>query len=161
MSSRPITEDDLHAYVDDVLESARQAEIALYLEGHPDVALRVEEYRRQREELRAAFAPVAEEPLPPELTLAHLIERRRTPARRPALRWGVQVAAAVLLLLAGGAGGWSLRTVETGPAAPAVREALASGGIASLAQEASYNYAVFAGDHQRLVELRAENIVEF
>ena len=41
MTNRPITEDDLHAYVDGVLEPEREAEVAAYLEGHPDMARRV------------------------------------------------------------------------------------------------------------------------
>ena len=35
MSSRPITEDDLHGYVDGVLEPERVADVAAYLEDHP------------------------------------------------------------------------------------------------------------------------------
>jgi len=41
MNGRPITEDDLHAYVDGVLDIARNAEVAVYLDTHPDVARRV------------------------------------------------------------------------------------------------------------------------
>ena len=57
MSQRPITEDDLHAYVDRVLEPERKAEVATYLEAHPDVAKRVEAFSDQRELLRTALAP--------------------------------------------------------------------------------------------------------
>ena len=38
MNHRPITEDDLHAYVDSALEPERRAEVASYLADHPDVA---------------------------------------------------------------------------------------------------------------------------
>ena len=160
MNRRPVTEDDLHAYVDGALDSARREEIALYLEGHPEVALRVEDYSHQRRELRDAFAPVAEEPLPPELTLAHLIERQRAPARPAYWQRGMPIAAAVLLLLAGGAGGWSLHSLR--PAAPlsATNGSAPAEGIAALAQEASYNYAVFAADRRRPVELRADSRAE-
>ena len=41
MIHRPITEDDLHAYVDGALEPEREAEVAAYLEAHPNVARRV------------------------------------------------------------------------------------------------------------------------
>ena len=41
MSNRPITEDDLHAYVDQLLEPERRAEVMAYLDAHPDVARRV------------------------------------------------------------------------------------------------------------------------
>src|SRR5262249_42647439 len=77
MSQRPITEDDLHAYVDRALEPERQAEVASYLTAHPDVAQRVAGFSDQRELLRTALAPIAEEPLPPELNLSRIIESRR------------------------------------------------------------------------------------
>lgn len=38
MNKRPITEDDLHAYVDQALSTARRDEVAGYLEQHPDEA---------------------------------------------------------------------------------------------------------------------------
>ena len=54
MTSRPITEDDLHAYVDGVLEPERQTEVTAYLEHHPEVARRVATFSGQRELLREA-----------------------------------------------------------------------------------------------------------
>lgn len=41
-ASRPISEDDLQAYVDQVLDAARHAEIRDYLRLHPDTARRIE-----------------------------------------------------------------------------------------------------------------------
>ncbi len=76
MSNRPITEDDLHALVDEALDAARQAEVEAYLARQPAVAARVEAYRRQRTALRDALAPVAAEPVPAELNLARLIKAR-------------------------------------------------------------------------------------
>src|SRR5258708_19718479 len=97
MNHPPITEDDLHAYVDRVLEPERQAEVAAYLGDHPDVAKRVAAFTDQRDLLRAALAPIAEEPLPPELNLSRIIENR---ARRPSVaRWA---RSAMLLLCIGG-----------------------------------------------------------
>ena len=52
MNQRPITEDDLHAYVDSALEPERRAEVASYLDDHPDVAKRVAAFAGQRELLR-------------------------------------------------------------------------------------------------------------
>src|ERR1700756_3554328 len=122
MTNRPITEDDLHGYVDRVLEPERQAEVASYLDAHPDVARRVAGFSSQRDLLRAALAPIADEPLPPELNLARIIEQR---TRRPSVaRWAM---AAMLLLSIGGLGGWAVRgALQASP-----------GGLVALAQEAT------------------------
>jgi anti-sigma factor RsiW len=143
MSPRPITEEDLHAYVDRVLEPERQAEVADYLREHPDVAKRITAFADQRDQLRAALAPVAGEPLPPELNLARIIERR---SRRPSVtRWAAM--AAVLLLCIGGTVGWGVRgALETSP-----------GGLTALAQEATASYNVYAPDRVRPVEVRASD----
>jgi anti-sigma factor RsiW len=140
MSQRPITEDDLHAYVDHVLEPERRAEVASYLEGHPDVAERVSAYSSQRDILRAALAPIAEEPLPPQLNLSRIIENRR---RRVVPTWWAM--AAVLLVSIGGMSGWVIRGAMQA----------SNGGLAALAQEASYSYSVYAPDRIRPVEIRA------
>jgi anti-sigma factor RsiW len=142
MSQRPISEDDLHAYVDRVLEPERQAEVASYLEAHPDVAKRVTAFSDQRDLLRTALAPIADEPLPAELNLSRIIENRRR--RRSPAWWAV---AAMLLVCIGGAGGWIVRgSIET----PTI-------GLAALAQEATYSYNVYAPDRVRPVEIRASD----
>ncbi len=145
MSQRPIAEDDLHGYVDRVLEPERQAEVAAYLNDHPDVARRVATFTDQRELLRAALAPVAEEPLPAELNLSRIIEQR---ARRPSVvRWA---AAALVLLSIGGIGGWSMRgALQASPS-----------GLAALGQEAAASYSVYAPDRIRPVEVRASDSTE-
>jgi anti-sigma factor RsiW len=146
MSQRPITEDDLHAYVDRVLKPERHVEVSAYLGDHPDVARRVAAFSGQREQLRGALAPIAEEPLPAKLNLARIIEQRSR--RRPAvIRWAM---AAVVLLAVGGIGGWSMHdALETAP-----------GGLAALAQEATASYNVYTTDHVRPVEVRASESAE-
>jgi anti-sigma factor RsiW len=146
---RPITEDDLQAYVDASLDFTRRAEIDEYLETHPDVAARVEGYARQRADLRAALGPIAEEPVPPELNLARMVETRR----RAAATWW-RAAAAVVLLCLGAAGGWSLHGTVGLSSAPGLS------GIQALAQEAADSYAVYAPDHTRPVEIRATERAE-
>jgi anti-sigma factor RsiW len=142
MNHRPITEDDLHAYVDHALEPERRAEVASYLVDHPDVAKRAAAFADQRDLLRSALAPVADEPLPAELTLSRIIEGRRR--RASPLGWAV---AAMLLLSVGGAGGWVLRgSLQTSPA-----------GLTALAQEAADSYNVYAPDYVRPVEMRASD----
>lgn len=140
MTNRPITEDDLHAYVDGVLEPERRVEVAAYLEGHPDVAKRIAGFADQRELLRKALAPIADEPLPPQLNLSRIIEGRQR--RRLPFGWAI---AAMLMLSIGGLSGWVVRgSLQS-----------SSGGLAALAQEAAYSYQVYAPDRVRPVEMRA------
>ena len=62
--SRPITEDDLHGFVDYQLDPARRSEVQTYLDDHPEIAARIATFSRRREALRAAAAPLADEPIP-------------------------------------------------------------------------------------------------
>jgi anti-sigma factor RsiW len=140
-TGRPITEEDLHAYVDGALNIARREEIEAYLKQHPDVALRVQGYARQREALRAMLSPIAEEPIPPELSLARLAESRHSSRFSP---WRA-VAAAILLFGIGNASGWTMHNMSvTQPT-----------GVAALAHEAAYNYTVYGRDQMHPVEFGA------
>jgi hypothetical protein len=65
----PITEADLHAYVDQQLTPIRHAEVEQYLAARPDESQRVQDWRRQNEVLRAWLNPVLDEPLPLRLPL--------------------------------------------------------------------------------------------
>jgi anti-sigma factor RsiW len=137
----PITEDDLHAYIDKALDPARSGEVEAYIARHAEVAHRIRRYAAQRDALRAALAPIAEEPVPPELSLKRLIEKQR----HPRFYGWRSVAAAALLLVLGSAGGWSLRgALEPTP-----------GGMTALAQEAAESYAVYGTDHVHPVEFKA------
>jgi anti-sigma factor RsiW len=146
MKGRPITEDDLHAFVDLALDAARHAEVTAYLDAHPDIAQRVKRFSDQRDVLRSALAPIADEPIPPQLNLVRIIEGRR---RRRVPAWWV--AAAAVLLCVGGLGGWWLR----GAGLPA------SEGIAALAREAADTYDVYAPDRVQPVEMRASDQSKF
>ena len=64
MSQHPITEADLHAYVDAQLSDSRRAEVEAFLAAQPDEARRLQAYRAQKEALRQLFEPVLDEPLP-------------------------------------------------------------------------------------------------
>ena len=142
MSHRPITEDDLHAYVDRVLEPERLPQVAAYLNAHPDVARRVAVFTDQRELLRAALTPIAEEPLPTGLKLSRIIEQR--PQHPSLIRW---TAAAMVLMSIGGLLGWSMRNALQAP----------SGELIALGQEAAVSYNVYAPDRVRPVEVRASD----
>lgn len=146
MTDRPITEDDLHAYVDGRLDDARGSEVSAYLEKHPDIARRFASYTAQRAILHRTFDPAAEEPVPTRLSLAHMISTRR---HNRVSGWRF-AAAAVVLVLAGGAGGWYVHDMMPTPNA----------GVMALAGEASDSFATYASDRIRPVELRADNLVD-
>jgi anti-sigma factor RsiW len=148
--SRPISEDELHAFVDQQLDGARRNEVQTYLDAHPEVAEQIAAFQRQRDALRAAAAPIADEPIPPQLNLHHLMDARRQ--SRPWSSWR-SMAASVLLLVAGGAGGWSLRGV-------APEEFPQRNGVATLAHEAAYTFGVFGMDHTHPVEFGAADKAE-
>lgn len=146
MSGKPIKEDDLHAYVDGLLDDARNAEVTAYLNTHPDVAGRFASYGDHRAEIRAALDPVANEPIPTRLNLTNIMSVGRS---RRAPFWQI-AAAAVFLLAAGGSGGWTLHNVFQPP----------DEGVVALAREATDNFVTFASDTDRPVELRSENTAE-
>jgi anti-sigma factor RsiW len=146
--NRLIFEDDLHAFVDQRLDGARHSKVQTYLDAHPDVAAQVATFQRQRAALRAAAAPIADEPIPPHLHVRNLMGARLR-SREWSLPWR-SIAAALLFLVAGGAGGWSLRGQTPDDLAQ-------NNGVAALAHEAAYTFDVFGTDRWHSVEVGAAN----
>lgn len=139
---KPITEDDLQAYVDNALDAERHRDVSLYLRENPDAARRVSSYAMQAAALRSVLDPIAREPVPSRLNLGTIAAAHGAAHRPRPLRLA---AAAVLLLAVGAAGGWMMKGFSLPP----------SEGVAALAQEASASYDAFAGDNIRPVEVRA------
>jgi anti-sigma factor RsiW len=147
--SPPVTEDDLLAHVDGALPSDRAAEVEAWLDANPADAERVRRWRGQMAELRRRFDPVLDEPVPERLRPASIKARRR-PVRPGA---PARAAAAVLLVLAGGLGGWLLRGgVGGGPplAMPAVAAEALSAHVV-YAAEIRHPVEVGAGEQAHLV----------
>lgn len=63
----PITEADLHAYVDGQLSAERHAQVQAHLAANPDQAAKAAGYRRIDEDLHALFDPVLQEDIPDRL----------------------------------------------------------------------------------------------
>lgn len=131
----PVGDDDLMAWIDGCLPPERQPLVDAFLSTHPEVRMRLMGQAEQARALAAAFAPIAAEPIPVAMRVGAIRERRRRPVWQPAL-------AASLLLGFGYGGGWMSARQSMPPAA----------GIASLAQEATDNYRVFAVDMAAPVE---------
>jgi anti-sigma factor RsiW len=134
----PITDDDLHAFVDGALDPERQTFVAAYLAQNPQQQRRVDLWQRQRDLLREGLDSILTEPLPPELTMAHLLEQRR----RNRFAWfagHARIAALILLAFGiGASSGWF------GRADLAVPTAATATGIAALKLETSAAYRIFA-----------------
>jgi len=132
-NNSPVTETELHAYIDGHLDDARRAAVETYLATNPDEAERVRAYARQNEQLHTLFDSTLYEPVPEAL--------RMKPARRAPnpLRYAALLAAAVV----GGVLGWVLRGEE-----PLIV-------TASLPQQAALAHVVYAPEVLHPVEVGA------
>lgn len=102
MSSQPVTEAELQAWLDGELPESRRGEIEGYIAAHPEDAERLAAYRRNDKALEARFAAVLDEPVPSRLT------RRRPPRWRAFLPY----AAAAAWIFLGGIAGWHLQGMK-------------------------------------------------
>jgi anti-sigma factor RsiW len=104
----PVTEDELHAHVDNELPAERRADVEAWLAAHPDDAERVRSWREMAEALHARYDAVADEPVPKRLEIERLVRQPR--------QWIYgAVAAALVAFIAGGAVGWLARGVAAVP----------------------------------------------
>ncbi len=102
----PVTEDELHAYIDGELPAERSEVVAAWLADHPEQAALVASWRAQAESIRARYGAVAEEPVPERLKLDQVLKYDRANGRS----WAAMVAAAaVVAFVVGGTAGWMAR----------------------------------------------------
>jgi anti-sigma factor RsiW len=104
----PVTEDELHAYVDGELPADRIAAVQDWLASHPDDAQRVEAWRSMGEELHRRYDAVLDEPTPRRLDPDRLVWRSR---RR---LWSAAAAAALAFVIGSGAGWMARNAFATG-----------------------------------------------
>ncbi|MDE2497605.1 MAG: anti-sigma factor [Xanthomonadaceae bacterium] len=111
----------IHAYVDGRLNDATGACMEAWLGQHPDRAAEIRGWRRDAQQLRAAFGDLpTQAAVPPTLDPATLrMRRQRRLHTRMALAAGL-----VLALGAGGIGGWQAHTLFTPAAAAPMADAL-------------------------------------
>jgi anti-sigma factor RsiW len=136
MTNEHMNEWALHAYVDGELSADQRAEVETLMARDPEAARKVAGWKRQRELLKTEFDGVLGEPVPQQLAAA-LRERADSPRLSP---W-LAMAAAVLLLVFGGLGGWLLKG-QTAPTA-----------MADLGQQALEAHSVFAVEVRHPVEV--------
>lgn len=134
----PLTEAEIQALVDDRLPPDRAEAARAALSADPELAARITAQRADRAALRAALDPIAAEPIPERLRLAHLAPRDGAfaPLRR--------IAASLALIGIGALGGWQIAERLPAPAAqPMMR----------LAAEAQLAHAVYAVEVAHPVEV--------
>jgi anti-sigma factor RsiW len=104
----PVTEDELHAYVDNELPAERRSDVEEWLAGHPDDAERVQSWRAMAEALHARYDAVADEPVPKRLEIERLVRQPR--------KWIYGAVAATLLAFIAGSGvGWLAHGAAAAP----------------------------------------------
>jgi anti-sigma factor RsiW len=136
----PISETDLHAYVDGMLTPERRAEVEAWLAAHPDKSAEVANWQRQNDALGALFDGAAEETVPSRLD-PHVIAR--SPAANTSQRWSQFAAAAVVTLALGGALGWAGRDFFK----PPERQELIAAAVSA--------HALFVKENRHAVEVAA------
>lgn len=135
----PVTEEELHVYVDGELPADRREAVEVWLSNHPDDAARVASWRAQAETIRARYGAVANEPVPDRLTLGKIMRKQRSWAT-------IAAAAAVVAFVVGGVAGWMARGASA--AAPSELELFAS--------EALGAHRLYIGEVRHPIEVKAE-----
>jgi anti-sigma factor RsiW len=139
MTETPVTEAELHAYVDGGLDPDRRAAVEAWLAARPEEAERVADYRRLTDGLRGAYDPVLAEAVPQRFV-------------RTGIRWRRHAVAAGWLAIGvavGGIAGWELRDARV-PALPG-----ADAG-ATMARRAAVAHATYSPEIRHPVEVGAD-----
>jgi len=142
MSDETISDSDLQAYADGRLSPERSRAVEAWLAARPEDAERIAGYRRLSEELRRAYDPVLDEPLPAWLG----------GARAPRPRWHALARAAgwmVIGVAVGAIAGWQVR--DSRP----VSAARGDPGMA-MAYRAAVAHAVYSPEVRHPVEVGAD-----
>jgi anti-sigma factor RsiW len=133
----PVTEDELHAYVDNELPAERSQAVQEWLASHPEDAERVRAWRALGDELHRRYGGVVDEPVPQRLDLDCLVTRPRR------WIWGM-VAAAVLAFIVGGGAGWMAHNALATEMTP----------IEALRDEAVTAHKLYTGEVRHPIEVR-------
>ena len=135
----PVTEDELHAYIDGELPEDRREAVSNWLATYPEAAEQIATWRAQSEAIQARFGAVALEPVPERLKIDNVLRRDRS--------WGGMAAAAVVAaFLIGGGVGWFAHGASASTPAP----------FEHLASEALRAHKLYTLEVRHPVEVRGD-----
>ncbi len=138
----PITDEELHAYVDGQLPKDRACEVEEYLAAHPAAASRVAAWRAQAAMIRDKWGTVAEEKVPERFAPGpHRRAARDAHGRKIA-------AAAVVAFVIGAAAGWLGRDVVLGGRNADIARVLADAAIEA--------HRIYTAEVRHPIEVRAD-----
>jgi anti-sigma factor RsiW len=165
----PVTEADLHAFLDEEIGAERRAKVAEYLEQKPLDAALVETWRAQNEALRGAFARIAREAVPLSLSLSQPltvrpttvpINTRRLDLARTARQRRVAIASAIAFLAGSIAAATGAIFVQHVPSLFRAEVSISTNVGRRIATRAAAMYRTFANDRTRPVEIAAAQKAE-
>jgi anti-sigma factor RsiW len=143
----PMTEDELHAYVDGELPADRRPAVEAWLAAHPEDAARVAAWRLQSDAIRARYGNVAAQPIPSKLKLDRITYAARS--------WKIAATAAVAAaFFVGVIAGWMAR--ESAADAPSDFERLTAQAL-----DAHKVYAVEVRHPVEVVAAEAEHLQQW
>lgn len=138
MNSRPVSEEQLHAYADGRLDAAESMAVANWLAERPEVQEQVRAWREQTALLHSRFDAVLQEEVPPRLINA---------GRHAPLSVALRVAAVLAWLSIGGIVGFVVRGNIGGTAGPE---------LVALPHAAAIAHAVYVPEVRHPVEVTAD-----
>ncbi|MBR1190862.1 anti-sigma factor [Bradyrhizobium sp. AUGA SZCCT0240] len=131
----PVTEDELHAYVDNELPAERRGDVEAWLATHPDDAARVRSWRTMAEALHVRYDGIVDEAVPRRLEIERLV-------RQPRKWFYAAIAATLAAFIVGGGVGWMAR------------------GASAAAPSAIQNFTLHALEAHRLYVVEVRHPVE-
>ncbi len=138
-NNSPVTEDEIHAYVDGELPAERREAVEAWLAKYPDDAAGIATWRAQADAIRARYGNIVNEPVPARLALDRITRRGRS--------WvAIAAAATIAAFVIGGTVGWMARGASA--SAPSEME--------TFANEAIGAHRLYIGEVRHPIEVKAE-----
>src|SRR5262249_53824742 len=137
----PVTDDELHAYVDGVLPADRVSVVEDYIARHPETAAHVAAWRAQASMIHSRWGKVADEETPERLRL----DRLTAPPRASFAKFAAIIAASFVI---GAAAGWLGRDLLLGDRDGEIARALADAAIEA--------HRIYVAEVRHPIEVRAD-----